>query len=129
MTPSPADQLGSINSQIVQYIEVLLALGGVLALAYIGLRIVLPRLSGIRPAGPGPIEILSRYVLAPKHTLYLIKAGSQMFLIAASENGVTFLTAIAPDNVEEVLASRRVANTSSRDSGVMVWRQKSEKDR
>ena len=44
MTPGPTDQLTSINSQVVQYIGVLLALGGVLLLAYVLLRIGLPRL-------------------------------------------------------------------------------------
>ena len=44
MTPSTVDQLGSINSQILQYVEVLFALLGVLLLAFITLKIILPRI-------------------------------------------------------------------------------------
>ena len=65
-----ADQLGSINSQIAQYIEVLLGLGGVLVLAYVTLRIGLPWLFRARNQGSGPIEVLARYFLEPKKALY-----------------------------------------------------------
>ena len=44
MTPSTVDQLGSINSQILQYVEVLFALFGVLLLAFITLKVILPRI-------------------------------------------------------------------------------------
>jgi len=129
MTPSPVDQLVSINSQIVQYVEVLIALGAVLALAYVALRVGLPRVFGMTAVSTGPIQILSRYVLTPKNILYLVKTGSQVFLIAASEGSVNFLTAIAPDNVEEVVASQRVANAPQKIAGFAAWRQKNEKDR
>jgi flagellar biogenesis protein FliO len=129
MTSGPADQLGSINSQIFQYIEVLLALGGVLVLAYILLRIGLPRVFGIRNTGRGPIEILSRFVLEPKSTLYLVKTGSQVFLIASSEKGISYLTAIAPENVDELLAYQRAADTPAKEVSFMTWLQKTGKNR
>ena len=74
-TPSAADQLNSINSQIVQYVEVLLALAGVLILAYLTLRVGLPRMFGMRTSGSGPIQVVARYPLEPKKVLYLVKAG------------------------------------------------------
>ena len=129
MTPSPVDQLVSINSQIVQYIEVLVALGAVLAVAYVALRMGLPRVFGMTTLSGGPIQVLSRYVLTPKNTLYLVKTGSQVFLIAASEGSVNFLTAIAPDNIDEVLASQRAANAPQKTSGFAAWLRKGEKDR
>ena len=71
MTPGPTDQLTSINSQVVQYIGVLLALGGVLLLAYVLLRIGLPRLFGMRTSSGGPIQVVARYALEPKkHSIY-----------------------------------------------------------
>ena len=124
MTSSPVDQLVSINSQIVEYIEVLLAMGVVLALAYLALRFGLPRVLGAKTTGAGPIEIISRYVLTPKNTLYLVKTGSQVSLIATWENGATFLTAIAPENIGNIMASQRCTKLSSSDTGVISWRQK-----
>jgi len=127
MTPSPVDQLVSINSQIMQYIEVLLALGGVLAFAYVVLRIGLPRVMGVRPSTGGPIQIISRCALAPKTALFLVKVGTQVSLIATWENGATFLTAIAPENVDDAVLAQGTANTSSIDVSTLPWRRKSEK--
>ncbi|SRR5581483_5841811 len=124
MPSSPVDQLVSINSQIVQYLEVLLTLGGVLALAYVLLRVGLPRMMGMRASSAGPIQVLSSCALAPKSTLYLVKVGAQVSLIATWESGVRFLTAIAPENVEDLAASQRAANTSPIDASLLPWRRK-----
>jgi flagellar biogenesis protein FliO len=104
---SPADQLTSINAPIVQYIEVLFALAGVLVLAYVILRVGLPRMFGMRTSSGGPIQVLARYPLEPKKTLYLVKTGSQVFLIATAESQVEYLTAVAPENAAEMLESAR----------------------
>ena len=101
-TPSLDNQLPSINPPIVQYIEVLLVLAGVLVLAYVTLRFGLPRVFGMRTPHGGPIEVLARYPLEPKKTLYLVKTGSQVFLIGTSERQVEYLTAIAPGNAAEL---------------------------
>jgi flagellar biogenesis protein FliO len=101
-SPSLDDQLPAINTPIVQYIEVLLVLGGVLVLAYVTLRFGLPRLFGTRTPQGGPIQVLAHYRLEPKKTLYLVETGSQLFLIATSERQVEYLTAIAPENAAEL---------------------------
>jgi flagellar biogenesis protein FliO len=124
MTSSPVDQLVSINSQIVEYIEVLLAMGVVLAFAYVALRFGLPRVLRVKTTGAGPIEIVSRYVLTPKNALYLVKTGSQVSLIATSENGTTFLTAITPENIENIMASQRDTKIPPNETGFISWRQK-----
>jgi flagellar biogenesis protein FliO len=105
MTPTSAAQLTSINMPLLEYIEVLIALGAVLMIAYVSLRIGLPRLMGMRTSAAGPIRVLARYPLEPKKTLYLVETGSQVVLIATSENRVEYLTALAPDNAAQVLAS------------------------
>jgi flagellar protein FliO/FliZ len=106
MTPGPTDQLTSINSQVVQYIGVLLALGGVLLLAYVLLRVGLPRLFGMRTSSGGPIQVVARYPLEPKKTLYLLRIGTQVFLIGTSESQVQFLTSLAADNLGDVFQPR-----------------------
>ncbi|SRR5581483_1922075 len=115
MTPGPAEQLTSINTQIVQYIEVLLALGGVLVLAYVILRIGLPRMFGMRTYSGGPIQILARYPLEPKKALYLVKTGTQVFLIGTSESQVQFLTAIDAENAAEVLRDAQIEEAPRKD--------------
>ena len=104
---SPADQLSPINTQIVQYAEVLLALAGVLVLAYVVLKVGLPRMFGMRVSSGGPIQVLARYPLEPKKMLYLVKAGSQIFLVGTSESQVAYLTAIAPENAAEMMSTAR----------------------
>jgi flagellar biogenesis protein FliO len=110
--PGVEQQLGSINSEIVQYLEVLLGLMGVLVLAYVTLRVGLPWIFRTRNPGEGPIEVLARYSLEPKKGLYLIKTGSQVFLIGTSENQVGYLTAVSDDNAIEI--ARSVSRTEVR---------------
>jgi len=105
MTPTAAAQLSSIHMPLLEYIEVLIALGAVLMIAYVILRVGLPRVMGMRSSAAGPIRVLARYPLEPKKTLYLVETGSQVVLIATSENRVEYLTALAPDNAAQVLAS------------------------
>jgi flagellar biogenesis protein FliO len=97
------DVLAPVNSQIVQYLEVLLGLIGVLILTYLTLRTGLPWMFGMRTRGKGPIEVVARYPLEPKKSLYLVKAGSQVFLIGTAENQVEYLTAVSDENATEIL--------------------------
>jgi|SRR3954471_23431174 flagellar biogenesis protein FliO len=105
----PGEAVTSTGSQLLAYGEVLLALAGVLVLAYVVLRVGLPRMMGMPSSKGGPIEIVARHPLEPKKTLYLVRMGPQLFLIAASDTQVQFLTSVAPENVEELLASVKVA--------------------
>jgi flagellar protein FliO/FliZ len=126
MTPGPVDQLTSMNTQIVQYIEVLLALGAVLVLAYIVLRIGLPRIFGMRAQNPGPIHVAARFPLEPKKTLYLVKVGVQLFLIGTSETQVQYLAAVSSDNAEEMLESVQSQELPRKDfRQILGWLQKS----
>ena len=97
------EQLTSMNSQLLQYAEVLLALAGVLVLAYVVLKVGLPRMFGMRASSGCPIQVLARYPLEPKKTLYLVKTGSQVFLVGTAESQVTYLTSIAPENAAEII--------------------------
>ena len=125
MTPGPTDQLTSINSQVVQYIGVLLALGGVLLLAYVLLRVGLPRLFGMRTSSGGPIQVVARYPLEPKKTLYLLRIGTQVFLIGTSESQVQFLTSLAADNLGDVFQPRGAKEVPPKDfRQILGWFQK-----
>ena len=116
------DQLGSGTSQVLQYAEVLLVLTGILVLAYVTLRVGLPRMFGMRVARGGPIQVLTRYPLEPKHTLYLIKTGSQVLLIGTSENELRYLTSIAAENAAEILKQESTEEQPRKDfRQVLSW--------
>jgi flagellar biogenesis protein FliO len=122
MITGAADQLGSGTSQVLQYAEVLLVLAGILVLAYVTLRVGLPRMLGMRTPTGGPIQVVMRYPLEPKHTLYLIKAGSQVFLIGTSESQVQFLTSISAENAEEILKQEGTTEVPRKDfRQLMNW--------
>jgi flagellar biogenesis protein FliO len=101
--PTSVDPLPAINTPVMEYVEVLLVLAGVLALAHVTLRFGLPRFFGMRTPTDGPIQMIARYPLEPKKTLYLVKVGSEVFLIGTSEGKVEYLTGIAPENASAVL--------------------------
>jgi len=120
--PDTAEQLASMNSQIVQYVEVLLGLFGVLILAYLTLRVGLPWFFRTRNPGDGPIEVLARYSLEPRKGLYLVKAGSQVFLIGTGENQVAYLTAVSEENAAEIMRSTHRRETPHQEFRQLLTR-------
>jgi flagellar protein FliO/FliZ len=110
-----ADPLAPMNSQIVQYVEVLLGLIGVLILVYLTLRAGLPWMFGMRNQAKGPINVVARYTLEPKKVLYLVKAGSQVFLLGTAENQIEYLTTVAEENAAEILRSASKAEVPQTD--------------
>ena len=117
-----ADPLAPMNSQLVQYFEVLLGLVGVLILAYLTLRAGLPWMFGMRNQGKGPIDVVARYALEPKKVLYLVKAGSQVFLVGTAENQIEYLTTVADDNAAEIVRSVRKADIPQADFRQLLHR-------
>jgi len=125
MTPSTVDQLGSINSQILQYVVVLVALAGVLVLAFVTLKVILPRMFGMRSPARGPIRVLANYALEPRRTLYLVEVASEVFLLATGESGVSYLAAVPPEKVAEALAASRERATEQKNfRNVLAWLEK-----
>jgi flagellar protein FliO/FliZ len=99
----PAKELGAINSGILDYLKLLLVLGFILALAFITLRMVLPRITGSRALGPGAIQVAARYPLEPKKNLYVIRVGEDYFLVGTTESGMHYLTTLDPGHIEPAL--------------------------
>jgi flagellar protein FliO/FliZ len=97
----------------LDYARVMLVLGGILIVGFLVVRYWLPRMTGglTNPSG-GAVQILARFPLEPRKTLYVVKAGHMIMLLASSEAGVQFMTALDPDDFSEVAVKSR------RDSGV-----------
>jgi len=101
---SPAGDVG-VSGSIMQAIQVLAGLGIVLALAWLALRYGVSRMGGLRSTAGGRIEMVARFGLEPRKTLYLVRAGSELVLLGASETGIHFLKELAGANAETFLGS------------------------
>lgn len=121
-------QLSYVSSQFASLLQLALILAAVLALAYVVLRVLLPKFFGVSPAASGPIEILSRHVLEPKKSLYIVKVGGEMFLIASSESNIQFLTALNAGDLGPQIERYRTAGGSPGDfSGILKGLQRFQK--
>jgi flagellar biogenesis protein FliO len=90
---NPSEELG-VTGQALELVRVLFILAAVVLLAYVAVRHWLPRLTGLKKPGDGPIQVLARTPLEPKKTLYLLKVGSEVLLVGTSENQLHFLKAL-----------------------------------
>ena len=100
----PAAELGAINSGVMEYLKLVLVLGLILALAFVVLRIGLPRLAVAHNLAPGVIQVAARYALEPKKSLYVIRVGEDYCLLGTTESGMHYLAALAPGGIEPALA-------------------------
>ena len=90
------DDLNAMGSGVMDYLKLLLVLAGILILAFVAIKYFIPRMIGLNPSMSGPIQVLARYPLEPKRTLYAIKVGSDILLIGSSENGLHLLKDLDP---------------------------------
>ena len=74
-------------------------------------------LFGVSAANSGPVEVLARYTLEPRKNLYIVKVGTEMFLIASSESNIHFLTALNAADLGPHIENMRSLPTGSRDIG------------
>jgi flagellar biogenesis protein FliO len=92
------------TSMWLDYVKMLLVLGGVCLLALAALRVLLPKLIGFATPASNHIQVFARYPLEPRKTLYLARAGKTVILLGASAEGVNFMTTLNPEDFEEIAA-------------------------
>ena len=95
--------VGSVNAEILAYFKVVGMLAIVVVLALVGLRFCLPKLTGIGGNASGPIHVVWRLTLEPRKMLYIVRAGSDYVLVAASDAGVQLLTSLDAEKIEAAL--------------------------
>ncbi|MCC2654593.1 MAG: Flagellar biosynthesis protein FliO [Microvirga sp.] len=101
---SHAEEISAVNSEPLQYVKLIAVLGLVLVLALAVVHGVIPRLSGGRTAsGAGAIRVSARYPLEPKKNLYVVRVGSDYFLVGASDAGIHLLTGLDTERIEAAL--------------------------
>ena len=74
------------------YFKVILLLAGILALGYAALRLLAGR-RGLMPgkSRSGYLAIVDRLPLEPRRGIYIVRAGSQYYVLASSESGIQTL--------------------------------------
>jgi flagellar biogenesis protein FliO len=115
--PSDFNQLSWVGDTFASLLQLGLVLAAVLALAFVVLRLLLPRIFGVSSANSGPFEVLARYSLEPRKNLYIIKVGKEMFLIGSSESNIHFLTVLNAAEIGPQLESIRSKSARPQDFG------------
>jgi len=101
----PAKNVSGIGSSgLLEYLKLLFVLGLVLALAFVVLRIGLPRIRGVQRVARGAIQIAAQYPLEPNKNLYVIRIGCAHLLVGTTDSAMHFLTALETADIESELA-------------------------
>jgi flagellar biogenesis protein FliO len=90
------------GTSIADLIRVLLALAGVLVIAIVVLRYLLPRFGGVAAVPQGPFRLLARFPLEPKRSLYLVQVGKAYLVLSSSESGVQQIAKLDPSEMSEM---------------------------
>lgn len=91
-------------SMWVDYAKTLLVLIGICLLALVAVKVLLPRLTSFAKPASNHIQVFARYPLEPRKTLYLVRAGKTVVLLAASAEAVHFMTTLNSENFEDTAA-------------------------
>ncbi|OYT72646.1 MAG: hypothetical protein CFK52_04310 [Chloracidobacterium sp. CP2_5A] len=90
--------------------QTLVALGAVCALAYVTLRVMLPKLGGIGLRRPGGLaRVVDALPLDPRRALYVVEVNGKYLLMSASEAGLHVIETLDAAAVEKALAAREAA--------------------
>jgi flagellar biogenesis protein FliO len=104
--------IGSVSGEIVEYLKLIVFLAAVVVLAFVALRFWLPKLAGGAGTSHGPLHVAWRLSLEPRKTLYIVRAGSDYVLLAASDAGVQLLAPLDAGQMEAALR-QQTAQASS----------------
>jgi flagellar biosynthetic protein FliP len=104
-----AGDIGAIDMGVLDYLKLVLVLGFILALAFLVLRVGLPRITGARNLPPGAIQVAAQYPLEPKKNLYVIRVGEEYFLLGTTESGMQYLTTLDQNPIEAAAAKAEPA--------------------
>lgn len=86
----------------LDYAKTLFVLAGICLLALVAAKILLPQLTGLSTPAVSQIQVIAKYPLEPRKTLYLVKAGKTVVLLAGSAETVQFMTTLNPGDFEEL---------------------------
>ena len=90
------------------YAKTLLVLSGICLLALFAVKVGLPKLRRMAVPTSSYLQIVERYPLEPRKTLYLVKASGKLLLLASSTEAVHFITTLDPNDNEQVVPPSQV---------------------
>lgn len=125
---APVAGLGELGSAFIQMV---MMLGLVCLLAYLILGKALPRLMRVQPptAPRRMLEVIDRLPLDQRRSIMVVKLGDRYFLVGATETGISLLSRLETDEIEDALAaaaSRESATSLSRFAGNLFGRTRRE---
>ena len=107
------EQFQSGRSVIWMFVQTILALGFVCLLAYVLLRVILPRLN-LTTTGKSMVTVVDRTPLDQRRSLFVIEVTGRWLLVAVSEGGVQLISELDADKAAQASAVLRSTATSTR---------------
>ena len=107
------EQFQSGRSVIWMFVQTILALGFVCLLAYVVLRVILPRLN-LATSGKSIVTVIDRTPLDQRRSLFVIEVTGRWLLISVSEGGVQLISELDAHKAAEASAALRATATSTR---------------
>jgi flagellar protein FliO/FliZ len=94
------EQFQSGKSLLWMFVQTIVALGFVCLLAYVVLRVILPRLN-ITANSKSMVKVIDRTQLDQRRSLYVIEVTGRWLLIGSSEGGVQLISELDADKAEQ----------------------------
>jgi flagellar biosynthetic protein FliO len=122
LAPSPDDflhpgQSGAVEPQreglASAFLQMMLVLGLVLALAYLILNFGLRRLMKATHHPQAALKIHARLMLEPKKSIFLVEAGEEFLLLGAGEREVSFLANLDSEKTRAALKNSATSSGTS----------------
>ena len=106
------EQFKSGRSLRWTFVQTIFALGVVCLLAYVILRVVLPRLS-IAGAGRTMVRVVDRTPIDQRRSLLVIEVTGRWLLVGVSEGGLQLISELDPQTAEQQAESLAAARGTS----------------
>jgi flagellar biosynthetic protein FliO len=107
------EQFQSGTGLLWMFVQTILALGFVCLLAYVVLRVVLPRLN-VGSSGRNMVTVIDRTALDQRRSLYVVEVTGRWLLIASSEGGVQLISELDAEKAQEEAEAMNGAAVSTR---------------
>ena len=101
------------SAEWVDYLKLMLILGGILIVAFLTLRFWIPKLARVNRNAAGPIQVVARFLLEPNKTLYVLAIGQTRMLVASSEAGVQLIQSLAVQDLEQAASNKDEADSEN----------------
>lgn len=117
----PALQIEGGGSFALALLQTLVVLAFVCGLAYVVLRVVLPRL-GVSRSPKGMMRVVDSVSLEPRRNLFVVEVAGRWMLVASSEAGVQMISELNADAAQEAEAAASNERLARHDAATSIVR-------